>query len=325
MLKRKIAMCGYLSILRPTYVVRQRPSGKQWSARFSLNQSLIGEGDSTVPMHKSISGANGPEDCARMVELMLFEKIYNGEIHLDDGDATFPDPAMDLERNSKYFARLSPRAKRCLESDESLTLEEISQRHDGPNELLLPSANSVPLGVAKRPVFQSCGLNQGITHSTEDYFPPASMSLPDTDDQEHGRARSDVLSGVQAKPLRQSVTAPIATARENIKSFSKQPMPESTSSLHVEDTARRFLAEEAIESDEQPQLLLPSGEHRYVSPPPFLDTPICPVMIGPALVKAEPVQSDEEDDEVIFLGERTIKEKVAIVPRGDCFEVNVIT
>lgn len=287
-LKVEIAMCDYLMIQQPEYWMERHSSGEKWLASFFSEQPAEKTGH-TLIAPTIVHSLNGLQDCASRVEQGLFEKIYSGEIHLEDGCATFPDRAVQDERIRP--SGLRPGVKQLLEMDEGVALEKISQRYEGPaNILLRSSANAMPLGVARRPPTQPCSWDQDTGYESEDDLPASAMILADTHDEATtGRSHFNILGAPHSQQSQR--------ARQ----------PPTTALQRFEAITNRNRAEQFNDPNEQP-LLLPSGEHRYVSPPPFLDTPHLPCTKAPPPVKAEPQSEDHQDDEPVYVGERTIQQ-----------------
>jgi hypothetical protein len=286
-LKVELAMCDYLMIQKPEYWTERYPYGEMWLARFLSEQPTTKIGHTLIAptvVHSLI----GSQDCARRVEHSLFEKIYGGEIPLEDGCAVFPDRALQQEQT--HQSHLRPRQKQLLERDEGLSLATINQRYDRSVQLSHPSssAKAVPSAVAKRPLNQACRKEQDTGYESEDELPPNAM----------------ILAG--------SVT-------------SKQLIPAS-------NTLQRF---EAISNgngveqfDEKPHLLH-SGVHRYVSPPPFLDTtrphlPPKTALPPPLKLKSETQADDPHDDDVVYVGQRSIRDGVFVRGGAELEEVEIL-
>jgi hypothetical protein len=262
-----------LLIPKPRFLVERLPDAKRWRARFLSPSPLSEEVVHAILSSATINDEDGAQDCARLVEQKLFEKIYSGEIHLGDGDARFVDLAAHTDRRRQYFANLRPTRRRLLEMDEGLTLEEIGRRIDGPDTLHLPPpAMRIPLGVARKSLAQDSGLGRDTAYTSEDEVGPDAMILANTGERAIGRARHD------------------------------------DPGTHSSQKSMLCMAEETMEADGQANVL-PSGKHRYVSPPPFLDTPsrLCPNVEPGQRLKPEPVSNSSGDAEVIFVGERTVE------------------
>ncbi len=303
LLKVRIVICQYLVIQGPQYWTEGYPEGENWSACFAFRCHPDQAGYTSIA-GTTVNSAKGLQDCARLIEEKLLEKIYGGEIQLGDGGATFLDPAMDYERNRQHFANLRPGLKRRLEKDEGLTMEEIGRRFDGPDNLRLPpSANSMPLGVPKMPHFQRHGLDQDTGYESEDELSPNATILGESGHKPRGRIQPNVFDAEHFQPGGQLVALPRGG---NIRSSSMPLGPARRRSLHIEDTAEKYLLEETLEVDQWPKLL-PSGELPYVSPPPFLETSFRPLKARPVAIKPEPVQ-DKEDDEVVFVREHIVED-----------------
>jgi hypothetical protein len=317
----RTAICKYLGFQTPEYWMEGYSGGEKWWARFVTEQSLSGGLPSLV------NSVNGLQSCARLVEQKLYEKIYSGEIYLGDGSATFSDPAMDNERNRQHFKCLPKRAKRFREKAKGLTLEELRQRLDGPDNRLLPllpsTANSIPIGAVQRPPIQYYGLSQDTAYGPEDELPPNAMILCDTHKAQI-RAQPNVDRFQQFEQARQQIAVPLAIAcEENSRSSSMQLVPETNRILGVGYSGNRYLPEADTDSDGK-RNLLPSGEHRYVSPPPFLDTPPHSSRIRPVAADKAEIDQDQEEEEVIYMGERTIEANVDADPPGSVEEGEVL-
>jgi hypothetical protein len=148
------------------------------------------------------------------------------------------------------------------------------------------------------------------------------MILGDTHEAEI-RAQPNVVCFQQFEQAREQIAAPLAMAGEENGRSSIQLVPETNRIPGIGYIGGRYLPEDDIEPDEKPHLL-PSGEHRYVSPPPLLDTPPRPSRIRPDTAIKTGVDQDEEDDEVIFIGERTIKANVDVDTPGFVEESEVL-
>ena len=266
-------MCEYLLISKPRFLVEQLPGARRWRARFLAPSPLSEEVVHAVLSSATINHSDGAQDCARLVEQKLFEKIYSGEIHLGDGDTRFVDPKADFERRRQYFANLRPTRRQLLEMDEGLTLEEIGRRLDGPDgPLLPPSANGIPLGVAKKALAQNCRLSQDTGYVSEDGIGSDVIILANPEERSIGRTRHGRLG--------------------------------THHSLQTREGLAGGITEPAVVAQ-----LLASGEHRYVSPPPFLDTPNrrhANDELG-RCVKLEPASDLSGDAEAIFVCERTVE------------------
>ena len=302
MLKIRTVICDHLLIQKPEYWMEGSFGSKKWFARF-LSEHPSHKVGHTLIAPTVVNSLNGLQDCARRVEEKLFEKLYSGEIHLGDGGATFPNPAMDSEWNKEHFANIPPSKKRRLEMDEGRPLEEVNRRHYNSDEIALPpSANSLPLGVV-----EICGMDEDTGYESEDELPPDAMILADPDDNERGGTQSNLTVAPQCQQVRQPVAISVNTAQAESSGFwSKQFIPASTAVARPQDAANRYIAPKGL-GFHGPANLLPSGEHRYVSPPPFLDAPTRLPEMGPAIVKAEP--QDDEDDDIVWGGERSIRRR----------------
>jgi hypothetical protein len=279
----RLAICEYLAFHKPQYQMTRDHGKELWSARFpsevpfALNTKLV------TPSANG-KGVDGRQDCARLVEQRLFEKIYSGEIHLGDGEMTFPDPAMDYERQREYFARMRVRDKQRLEMDEGRSLEEINRRLDRPDDVPPPHAKSLPLG-GQRWTARSSRLENDTGYESEDQLPPGAMFLADSGDKVTSRPRLR-LSGMRR-------------ADEAGFSGSGTGRRVDTSMFRVDRTGSSPAWRQRAGPTE-PQLL-PSGEHRFVSPPPFLDSPHRLEAPAEAVaVKEEP----KNDDAIVIVDER---------------------
>ncbi len=228
-------------------------------------------------------------------------------MYLGDDGATFPDPAMDSEWSREHFTNLSRSKKRRLELDEGQPLEEISRRHYGPDNIALPpSASSLPLGVVERPALKIYSMDEDTGYEFEDELPLDAMILAKPDDNGRGPSQSNLLAAPPRLQARHLVATSVSLAQAERSRFSSgQSNPANTAIARTQDAANRYFAENRQGFDRHANLL-PSGEHRYVSPPPFLDTPTRLAKTGPAIIKAEP--QGNEDDDVICVGERTVVE-----------------
>ncbi|KAF7504005.1 hypothetical protein GJ744_002933 [Endocarpon pusillum] len=284
--ERVMVICDYLQIQKPEYWMEGSFGGKRWFARF-LSEHPSHKVGHTLIAPTVVDSLNGLQDCARRVEEKLFEKVYSGEIYLGDNSAKFPDPAMDSEWRKEHSANLPPSKKRRLEMDEGRLLEEINRRHyHSDNIALPPSANSVPLGV---PALEICGMDEDTGYESEDELPRDAMVLAHPEDSERRGPQSHLIAAPQCQQVRESVAASVSTAQAASSRFaSKQFVPANTAIDRPQDAANRCIAQKGRGLD-GPANLLPSGEHRYVSPPPFLDTPTRLPKMGPAIVvKPEP-------------------------------------
>lgn len=308
MLRIRAVICDHLRIQIPEYWMEGSFGRKRWFARF-LSEHPSHRVGHTLIAPTVVDSLNGLQDCARRVEEKLFEKLYSGETSLGDGGATFPHPAMDSGWRKEHFATLSPSKKRRLEIDEGRPLEEINRRHYSSDNIALPpSANSLPLGV---PALQFCGMDEDTGYESEDELPRDAMILADPNDSERRGPQSNLIAAPQCQQVRPSVAASVTTAPAASSRFSsEQFIPANTAIARPRDAANRYIAPKGL-GLHGPANLLPSGEHRYVSPPPFLDTPTRLPKTGPAMVKAEP--QDDEDGGIVWGGERGSVEDGEIV------------
>ncbi|ERF70832.1 hypothetical protein EPUS_02354 [Endocarpon pusillum Z07020] len=311
--ERVMVICDHLRIQKPEYWMEGSFGRRRWFIRF-LSEHPSHKVGHTLIAPTVVGSLNGLQDCARRVEEKLFEKLYSGEIYLGDGGATFLDPAMDSEWRKEDSANLPPSKKRRLEMDESRPLEEINRRHyNSDNIALPPSANSLPLGV---PALEMCGMDEDIGYESEDELPRDAMILAKPSNSEHWGPQSNLIAAPQFQEVRQSVAASVTTAQAASSSFSsKQFIPANTAIARPQDAANRCIAQKGL-GLHGPANLLPSGEHRYVSPPPFLDTPTRLPKMGPAIVKVEP-QDDEDGDIVWGLEKAAASKMVRSLPSGD--------
>jgi hypothetical protein len=316
-LKFDIVMCEYLMLPTPEYWMEGYSASGKWSARF-LSDHVSGKPAHILLAPTTVTSVNGLQDCARLVEVKLFEKIYSGDIHLGDGGVTFPDPAMQDERLNQYFARLRPRARRQLETDEGLTLEEISRRVEGPEKIAVPPrADRTLSGVAEMQFVQTCGLHQDTGYEAEDALHPNAMILANTDEMLQGGRRSDPSDTLHFHQSGRPGTPPTCDVSEGGGDRSeRQRISGRLGFNHLYDASSKHLMRDSVQPEHQPRSPSP-GEHPYVSPPPFLDTPARPSGIRPATsVKGEPLQHGDQNDEVVFVGQRTVEE-------GDVLPVQV--
>lgn len=300
-------ICDYLSIPRPKFLTDQFSGFRQCRARFPSTQILLEEVVHAILSPSGTDYADVVNGCARLVEQKLFEKIYCGDIHLGDGDAKFADPAADADKQRHYFANLKPTRRRRLEMDEGLTLEELGRRAVGSDTIRLPpSANGIPLGVARKPMIQDHDLNKDTGYATEDEIGLEAMVLADTGKWLVKRGPDNGFAIQHTKELRGSSAALQHVAREpNGGPPSNQLLPLSRNVYHNGGYANRRLAEGSTQPDGKDHLL-PAGEHPYVSLPPFLDTLNRRSHVKPGRVQPQSGSDQDDDEEVVFLGERTV-------------------
>lgn len=295
-------MCDYLNIQKPEYFMEGHSGNEKWLARFPFEAS---PDQTDHASNATMISINGLQDCASLVEQKLFEKIYSGEIHLEDGCGVTSNRAAEQGRMRRSLTRRHPKAmQQRRERDEGLTLEEINQRLDSSphNVQLPPSANFVPLGPPRLPLSQHCGPEQDTGYESEDELSPDAMILDGSENKAYGRIQSCPTDSRRFHQPMQLVAGPFGAAQEEpSRCFSEQRTLGRDGCLASKDTLNHPLS-----CDEWPQLL-PSGEHPYVSPPPFLDTPPRLSKTRPPIAKAEPVQEDDENEEIVFIGERRVE------------------
>lgn len=319
-------MCGYLRIQKPQYIIQGHSGGESWSAQFERTTH-----DSIACI--TVARAKSLQHCAKLVEQKLFEKIYSSEIQLGDGDAKFPDPAMDYERHRQYFAQLKAKERKRREADEGLTLEEIGRRAEGQGEISLPpSANSVPLGISRRSLVRDHSLDEETGYDSGDQLHPSKMILEDVDElicEARGCDPSDLIesgpAGHSGSPLNTS------TFEQRRRNASKQPRPSENSEAnnHTHEAAPSTNIwppwDQVSPRPAREPRLLPSGELPYVSPPPFLDTPVQsrPLSVqagaGAAVVKVEPAQIEK----AVAVKIEGVEEEEAIVVEREPREGNL--
>ena len=288
-------------------MVDQLPGFRQCRARFPPTILSLQEVAHAVLSSPSIDDADVASDCARLVEQKLFGKIYSGEIHLGDGDAKFADPAAHSDRQRPYFANVRPTHRRLLEMDEAPTLHEIGRRLVGSDIPILPSsAHGISLGVASKPMIQDYGLDQDTGYASEDEIGLDAMVLANAVKGPTNRVHYSGFGTLHSHQSRESFTTVNHIAREmNGGHPSNQPVPVSRNGCRSDAYANRCQAEMTIESHGQANLL-PPGDHRYVSPPPFPNIPGRRLHVESGRAQARSASDQDDDEEVTFLGERTV-------------------
>jgi hypothetical protein len=300
-------MCEYLMLPTPEYWMEGYSGSGKWSAHF-LSDHVSGKTAHILLAPTTVTSVNGLQDCARLVEEKLFEKIYSGDIHLGDGGVAFPDSALQDERLNQYFGRLRPKARRQLEMDEGLTLEEISRRVEGLDKILVPPrVDRTPSEVAEMPFVQTHGLHQDTGYEAEDALHPNAIILANTDEMLQRGRRSDTSDALHFHQSGRPGTPPTCDVSEGGDRSKRQRISGKLGFNHLYDASSKHLMRDPVQPEHQPQSPSP-GEHPYVSPPPFLDTPARPSGFKPATsVKGEPLQHGEQNDEVVFVGQRTVE------------------
>lgn len=323
MLKVEIAMCDYLKIQEPEYWTKRHSFGALWFGRFLTEQPTSKTGH-TLIAPTVVRSFIGLQDCAKMVERSLFEKIYSHEIHLEDGHAVVPDRA--LQNHQSHQAHLHPRQKRPLEKDERLPLTTITKRHELPVKPghLSMSAKAVPLKVTERPLLQASRKDEDPSHASETNIYTHAMTRAHSDTRATARSQLNVSDITQGQKARQAVTAPTIVAGEGGSTPSKQLITGNKITQRPEAINNANRVEQANKPKDprtNPYFVV-SGQHSYVNPPPFLETttPHIATKIAPLppllKLKSEAQRDESDDDEVIYVGQRTIRDVGGFV-KGD--------
>ena len=318
-----IAMCDYLKIQEPEYWTERHSFGELWFARFLTEQPTSKTGH-TLIAPTVVQSLNGLQECARMVEYSLFEKIYSHEIHLEDGCAVFPDRAS--QNQQIHQSHLNPRQKRLLQRDEGSPLAKIAERYDAPAKLdhLSTTTKAVPLEVAERPIIQASRKDQETRHESGANLYTHAMMRAHGDPRAPARNQLNLSDIPQPQKARQPVTSPTLVARGGVSTGSKNLRRANNTAQQPQAINKVNKAEQLIKPKDANAIanphLLPSGTHRYVSPPPFRETtrPHLATNMAPPppKPKTQTHRDDPDDDEVIYVGQRSIRDDVGFVSEG---------
>jgi hypothetical protein len=318
-------MCQYLKIQDPEYWTERHSLGELWFARF-LTEKPTSKTGHTVIAPTVVRSLNGFQECAKMVENSLFEKIYSHEIHLEDGCAVFRDPVSQNQQD--HQSQFHPRKRRLLEKDEGLPLATIAKRYDTPAKLdhLPTSTKAVPLKVAERPIIPAsikeletrrrCEANM-YTHAKlqahADARAPARNQLNVSDIPRHQKARQPAMTPTMAAREGASISSNYPTltniTAQQSETINKVNKVKQLDERKTTNISRQFL---------------PSGQHRYNSSALFHETttPHLATEMAPPPPPSAPKPRLEthrdapDDDEVIYIGQRTIQDVCGSVKGG---------